>query len=77
MRRLLSGDTVLTSQEEEDGERTKKLMNVLPRLFAKHQADVGRIAGILSIPEHMNLALYLDMRKSTVSSKHEQQTIPL
>jgi cohesin complex subunit SA-1/2 len=68
-------DGLLTPQEEEDGERTKKLMTVLPRLFAKHQADVSRIAGILSIPERMNLALYLDMRKSTVSPKHEQPSI--
>lgn len=39
-------------------------MKVLPRLFTKHQTEVSRIVGILSIPEHMNLALYLDMRKN-------------
>jgi len=45
-------------------------MNVLPRLFAKHQDDTTRLASILSIPEHMNLGLYLDMRKSAVSRKY-------
>lgn len=44
-------------------------MKILPRLFAKHQTDVARMAGILSIPERMNLSLYLDMRMSTVSSE--------
>lgn len=51
--------------EDLTDERTKELMKVVPRLFTKHQAEPGRIAGILSIPEHMNLSLYLDMRKST------------
>ena len=41
-------------------------MKILPRLFTKHQSDVGRMAGILSIPEHMNLDVYLDMRKTSV-----------
>ncbi|ODO10375.1 hypothetical protein I350_00970 [Cryptococcus amylolentus CBS 6273] len=48
--------------EEEESERTKTLIKVLPRLLPKHQADIGRIAGILSIPLHMELNLYLDMR---------------
>ena len=53
-------------QEEQLDARTKTLMNILPRLFTKHQADTARMAGILSIPEHMSLSLYLDMRKSSV-----------
>ncbi|WVQ70491.1 hypothetical protein IAR50_000010 [Cryptococcus sp. DSM 104548] len=48
--------------EEEESERTKTLIKVLPRLLPKHQSDIGRIAGILSIPLHMELNLYLDMR---------------
>jgi len=39
-------------------------MKVLPRLFTKHQTEARRIVGILSIPEQMNLSLYLDMRKT-------------
>ncbi|CAK9785825.1 STAG-domain-containing protein [Cutaneotrichosporon oleaginosum] len=50
--------------DEEDDESTKSLMGILPRLFTKHQSEPSRIAGILSIPEHMNLQLYLDMRKT-------------
>lgn len=53
------------SEQDEDEERTKELMKVLPRLFTKHQAEPGRIAGILSIPEHMDLSLYLDMRATS------------
>ncbi|EIW69874.1 hypothetical protein TREMEDRAFT_68341 [Tremella mesenterica DSM 1558] len=51
-------------KDEDKDERTKTLMKILPRLFTKHQADVARMAGILVIPEQMNLSLYLDMRKS-------------
>ncbi|OXG45753.1 cohesin complex subunit SA-1/2 [Cryptococcus neoformans Bt120] len=51
--------------EEDEPDRTKTLIKVLPRLFAKHQGDVGRMTGILSIPGHMNLSLYLDMRMSS------------
>lgn len=54
----------LTDQDDEDDEKTKSLMTILPRLFTKHQAEPSRISGILSIPEHMNLQLYLDMRKT-------------
>lgn len=53
--------------EEDEPDRTKTLIKVLPRLFAKHQGDVGRMTEILSIPGHMNLSLYLDMRMSSVS----------
>ncbi|WVQ85787.1 hypothetical protein IAT38_007954 [Cryptococcus sp. DSM 104549] len=53
-------------EDEEDREaRSKTLMKVLPRLFAKHQSDVSRMPGILSIPENMKLDLYLDMRQTT------------
>ncbi|KAL1409808.1 cohesin complex subunit [Vanrija albida] len=56
--------TVITDYEDEDeDEKTKALIKVLPRLFAKHQAEVKRIVGVLSIPQHMNLSLYLDLRK--------------
>ncbi|GMK54854.1 hypothetical protein CspeluHIS016_0114400 [Cutaneotrichosporon spelunceum] len=51
-------------EDEEDDERTKSLLGILPRLIIKHQSEPSRIAGILSIPEHMNLQLYLDMRKT-------------
>lgn len=51
----------------EDDEKSKTLMKVLPSLFKTHQSDIHRLAGILSIPEHMNLSLYLDMRMTTVS----------
>jgi len=54
-------------KEDQLDARTKTLMKILPRLFTKHQADTARMAGILSIPEHMNLGVYLDMRKSSVS----------
>ena len=57
---------ILLEQEDELDPRTKTLMQILPRLFTKHQSDTARMAGILSIPEHMELALYLDMRKSAV-----------
>jgi cohesin complex subunit SA-1/2 len=53
----------IKKMDEEDDENTKSLMGILPRLFTKHQSEPSRIAGILSIPEHMNLQLYLDMRK--------------
>ena len=46
-------------------------MNVLPRLFTKHQADSDRMIALLSIPEHMKLSLYLDMRKAAVSAFHQ------
>ncbi|WWC92113.1 uncharacterized protein L201_007067 [Kwoniella dendrophila CBS 6074] len=54
----------IEDQDEEGEDRSKKLMQILPRLFAKHQTDVGRIGGILSIIGHMNLDLYLDLRQS-------------
>lgn len=52
----------LTRQDDDEDEKTKALIKVLPRLFTKHHSEVGRIVGILSIPEYMNLSLYLDMR---------------
>ncbi|KAK6906813.1 hypothetical protein I203_100800 [Kwoniella mangroviensis CBS 8507] len=51
-------------QDEEEEDRSKKLMQILPRLFAKHQTDVGRIGGILSVLSHINLGLYLDLRQT-------------
>jgi cohesin complex subunit SA-1/2 len=51
-------------KDEEDDQKTKELMKVLPRLFTKHQTEVRRIVGILSITEYMDLSLYLDMRKT-------------
>jgi cohesin complex subunit SA-1/2 len=42
-------------------------MKILPRLLSKHQAEVERMAGIMALPEQMNLSLYLDMRASAVS----------
>ncbi|BEI80426.1 hypothetical protein CcaverHIS002_0109550 [Cutaneotrichosporon cavernicola] len=54
----------IKKEDEEDDEKTKSLMGILPRLFTKHQSEPSRIGGILSIPEHMNLQLYLDMRKT-------------
>ena len=53
-------------QEDEEDERTKTLINVLPKLLTKHQADSERIPGVLSIVEQMNVPLYLDMRKTSV-----------
>ncbi|WWC65419.1 uncharacterized protein I303_108037 [Kwoniella dejecticola CBS 10117] len=50
--------------QEEREDRSKKLMQILPRLFAKHQTDVSRIGGILSMLEHINLGLYLDLRQT-------------
>lgn len=41
-------------------------MNILPRLFLKHQTDVTRMIGVLSIPERMNLGVYLDLNKRPV-----------
>ncbi|WRT70504.1 uncharacterized protein IL334_007502 [Kwoniella shivajii] len=52
-------------QDEDEEDRSKTLMKILPRLFAKHQTDVGRIGGILAMLGHINLGLYLDMRKAS------------
>jgi cohesin complex subunit SA-1/2 len=43
-------------------------MDVLPRLFTKHQADSDRMSCLLLIPEQMTLSLYQDMRKGAVSA---------
>lgn len=59
---------MLTNEAETRDEQTKSLMKVYPRLLAKHQADVGRMSGLLTIPSQMNLGLYLDMRMTQVSS---------
>ncbi|WWC72404.1 uncharacterized protein I206_106366 [Kwoniella pini CBS 10737] len=50
--------------DEEREDRSKKLMQIIPRLFAKHQSDVARIGGILSMLSHINLELYLDLRQT-------------
>ncbi|WVR08439.1 hypothetical protein IAU60_005494 [Kwoniella sp. DSM 27419] len=50
-------------KDEDEDDRTKTLIKVLPRLFSKHQSDATHMIGILSIIGHMNLSLYLDMRK--------------
>ncbi|KAI0052365.1 hypothetical protein FA95DRAFT_1675331 [Auriscalpium vulgare] len=47
---------------------TRALIKGLPRLFAKHQTDKTRIAEVLSIPQLMNLDLYLEMRMITAYS---------
>ncbi|KIJ37056.1 hypothetical protein M422DRAFT_61048 [Sphaerobolus stellatus SS14] len=41
---------------------TRALIKGVPRLFAKHQTDSNRVADVLTIPQLMNLELYLDMR---------------
>lgn len=51
-------------EDDEDEQKTKALLQVLPKLFTKHQADVNRIVGVLAIPEHMNLAVYLEAQKT-------------
>ncbi|ORY35894.1 hypothetical protein BCR39DRAFT_512886 [Naematelia encephala] len=56
-------------KEDDEDEKTKVLINILPRLFTKHQTDVTRMAGILSIPEKMKLELYLDMRMGAAYDK--------
>ncbi|OCF78437.1 cohesin complex subunit SA-1/2 [Kwoniella mangroviensis CBS 8886] len=57
-------DQVSYKIDEEEEDRSKKFMQILPRLFAKHQTDVGRIGGILSVLSHINLGLYLDLRQT-------------
>ncbi|KAK4687910.1 cohesin complex subunit SA-1/2, partial [Tremellales sp. Uapishka_1] len=72
-------------EEDDDDEKTKTLMKVLPRLFAQNQADNAKMAGILAIPQYMNLDLYLDMRMSPayealwddITKQFLQQTSPL
>lgn len=46
---------------------TRILVKALPKLIAKHQTDVSRLADILSIPHLMSLEMYLDLRMVTVS----------
>lgn len=41
---------------------TRALIKGLPRLFAKHQTDSIRVADVLTIPQLMNVDLYLEMR---------------
>ena len=48
-------------------EMTRILIKALPKLIAKHQSDVPRLADILSIPHLMTLEMYLDLRMVTVS----------
>ncbi|OCF34452.1 cohesin complex subunit SA-1/2 [Kwoniella heveanensis BCC8398] len=52
-------------EDEDEDARTKTLIKVLPRLFAKHHADPAKMTGILSIPKHMKLSLYHDVRMGT------------
>lgn len=64
-----------STQEDNEEERTKTLMNVLPRLIAKNQSDVPRMTAILGLPGMMKLEMYLDMRKSAVSSGAWYQSV--
>ncbi|ORX41194.1 STAG domain-domain-containing protein [Kockovaella imperatae] len=53
-------------QDDSDGDDlTKTLIDVVPRLFTKHQADSDRISGILTLVKHMKLSVYAEMRKMT------------
>ena len=47
---------------------TRELIEELPRLFAKYQADQNRIVVVLQLPTLMNLDLYLEMRMISVRS---------
>jgi hypothetical protein len=47
---------------------TRTMTKTLPRLFARHQADRGRMADLLLIPSLLELDLYLDLRMTTVCS---------
>jgi hypothetical protein len=49
---------------------TRALIKGLPRLFAKHQTDSNRVADVLTIPQLMNVDLYLEMRVIPVSVLH-------
>lgn len=55
---------IKAEEDDEDEQKTKALLQVLPKLFTKHQADVKRIVGVLAIPEHMNLSVYLEAQKT-------------
>lgn len=57
-------ECIKEEEEDENEQKTKALLQVLPKLFTKHQADVKRIVGVLAIPEHMNLAVYLEAQKT-------------
>ncbi|WVF68116.1 hypothetical protein IAT40_002879 [Kwoniella sp. CBS 6097] len=71
-------------EDEDEDARTKTLIKILPRLFAKHHADPAKMSGILSIPKHMKLSLYHDVRMGTaynalwdeVSKQFLQHTSP-
>ncbi|WVQ95735.1 hypothetical protein IAU59_002834 [Kwoniella sp. CBS 9459] len=67
MLEVLMGLIAREDQDEDEDEdaRTKTLIKVLPRLFAKHHADPSKMTGILSIPKHMKLGLYHDVRMGT------------
>ncbi|KZT43430.1 hypothetical protein SISSUDRAFT_1040461 [Sistotremastrum suecicum HHB10207 ss-3] len=62
--RIESGDAKNNKEGDEavNAEITRALIEALPKLFAKHQTDEGRISEVLLIPQCMALDMYLEMR---------------
>ncbi|KIY49777.1 hypothetical protein FISHEDRAFT_40501 [Fistulina hepatica ATCC 64428] len=54
-----------TTEDDPINDITRALINGLPRLFLKYQADERRLADVLLLPTFMNLDLYLEMRMIT------------
>jgi len=66
--RINSESTKEKDKDEEDTSRsdlTRALIPALPKLFAKYRTDAPAISEILSIPQIMDLDMYLEMREIT------------
>lgn len=55
-------------KQSEAEDKTKILINVLPRLITKHQSDPARCASILEMVKALKVETYLDLRKIAVRS---------
>jgi hypothetical protein len=54
-------------QPEDEEEKTKSLIKLLPRLIAKTQTDPARLGAVLELVKLLKVEVYLDLRKTSVS----------
>jgi hypothetical protein len=59
---------IADEQEEDDEERTKSLIKLLPRFIAKTQTYPARMSAVLGLVGQLKVEVYLDLRKTSVSA---------